>query len=84
MERAKVKEQLERMMNEFNQKSDELQKMAEKSINGTMEKYTLAQADTAAAKLLALKELNHIKAVHSYQSCGAYYNLLIQRVDGGR
>jgi hypothetical protein len=57
MERAKVKEQLERMMNEFNQKSDELQKMAEKSINGTMEKYTLAQADTAAAKLLALKEL---------------------------
>jgi hypothetical protein len=57
MERAKVKEQLERMMNEFNQKSDELQKMAEKSVNGTMEKYTLAQADTAAAKLLALKEL---------------------------
>ena len=57
MERAKVKEQLERMMNEFNQKSDELQKMAEKSINGPMEKYTLAQADTAAAKLLALKEL---------------------------
>lgn len=57
MERAKVKEQLERMMNEFNQKSDELQKMAEKSVSGTMEKYTLAQADTAAAKLLALKEL---------------------------
>jgi hypothetical protein len=57
MERAKVKEQLERMMNEFNQKSDELQKMAEKSVNGTMERYTLAQADTAAAKLLALKEL---------------------------
>jgi hypothetical protein len=57
MERAKVKEQLERIMNEFNQKSDELQKMAEKSVNGTMERYTLAQADTAAAKLLALKEL---------------------------
>ena len=57
MERAKVKEQLERMMNEFNQKSDELQKMAEKSVSGTMERYTLAQADTAAAKLLALKEL---------------------------
>ena len=57
MERAKVKEQLERMMNEFNQKSDELQKMVEKSVNGTMERYTLAQADTAAAKLLALKEL---------------------------
>jgi hypothetical protein len=57
MERAKVKEQLERMMNEFNQKSDELQKMAEKSVNGTMERYTLAQADTAAAKLLALKEV---------------------------
>ncbi len=57
MERAKVKEQLERMMNEFNQKSDELQKMAEKSVNGTMERYTLAQADTAAAKQLALKEL---------------------------
>ena len=57
MERAKVKEQLERMMNEFNQKSDELQKMAEKCANGTMERYTLAQADTAAAKLLALKEL---------------------------
>ena len=56
MERAKVKEQLERMMNEFNQKSDELQKMAEKCVNGTMERYTLAQADTAAAKLLALKE----------------------------
>ena len=57
MERAKVKEQLERMMNEFNQKSDELQKMVEKSVNGTMERYTLAQADTAAAKLLALKEV---------------------------
>ena len=57
MERANVKEQLERMMNEFNQKSDELQKMAEKSVNGTMERYTLAQADTAAAKLLALKEV---------------------------
>ncbi len=57
MERAKVKEQLERIMNEFNQKSDELQKMAEKSVNGTMGKYTLAQADTAAAKLPALKEL---------------------------
>ena len=57
MEGAKVKEQLERMMNEFNQKSDELQKMAEKSVNGTMERHTLAQADTAAAKLLALKEL---------------------------
>ena len=57
MEGAKVKEQLERMMNEFNQKSDELQKMAEKSVNGAMGKYTLAQADTAAAKLLALKEL---------------------------
>ena len=48
MERAKVKEQLERMMNEFNQKSDELQKMAEKCVNSTMERYTLAQADTAA------------------------------------
>ena len=57
MERANVKEQLERMMNEFNQKSDELQKMAEKSVNGTMERYTLAQADTAAAKLLALTEV---------------------------
>lgn len=57
MERANVKEQLERMMNEFNQKSDELQKMAEKSVNGTMERYTLAQADTAATKLLALKEV---------------------------
>ena len=57
MERAKVKEQFERLMNEFNQKSDELQKMAEKSVNGTMERYTLAQADTAAAKLLALKEV---------------------------
>ena len=57
MERAKVKEQFERLMNEFNQKSDELQKMAEKSVNGTMERYTLAQADTAPAKLLALKEL---------------------------
>jgi hypothetical protein len=31
--------------------------MAEKSVNGTMERYTLAQADTAAAKLLALKEV---------------------------
>ena len=57
MERANVKEQLERMMNEFNQKSDELQKMAEKCVNSTMERYTLAQADTAAAKLLALKEV---------------------------
>jgi len=57
MERAKVKEQFERLMNEFNQKSDELQKMAEKSVNGTMERYTLAQADTAAAKLFALKEV---------------------------
>ena len=60
MERANVKEQLERMMNEFNQKSDELQKMAEKSVNGTMERYTLAQARCNSKQVdTNLKEKNN-------------------------
>ena len=57
MERGRIKQLLEGMMNRFCKKSDELSKIADMSPDDMTARLNLTLADNEAAKLFAVKEI---------------------------